>query len=311
MINFAVTQMVVKKYLTPKVIILYLIVLCAPLFFMTQGIQDIPFLKTSVLELKTEYIFGFLLFSGFVWVSGACIGIFSSLICSSFVAEEASDKTLLLMVSKPVSRTGFLLSKFTGFLILALIYSVLSAFASIYAITSFLNLDLLTFFRMLQAVPSLIGFSILVSLFFGSLGVFFSSLTSSKLKVVVPVIGILVFSFFVFAPVRGIARDNGIYSGQVLEFTDLGYDFGNLYVSILKMNSVKTIPFIQSMLGMVTGVYKIPEHMVRIDFDQGFILENLERESYHSVSTSFAKLFLAVFLFLGSGVFYFKKRDIH
>lgn len=310
MINLAITHMVMKKYLTPKVLIIYLIVLCTPFFFMTQAIQDIPFLRTSVLELRIEYMFGFLLFSGFVWIS-ACMGIFSSLICSSFVAEEASDRTLLLMVSKPVSRFGFLFSKFLGFLILALIYSVLSAFASIYAITSFLNLDLITFFRMLQAVPSLICFSLLVSLVFGSLGLFLSSITSSKLKVILPIMGILVFSFFVFAPVRGIARENGIYSNQILEFIDLGYDFGNAYISLLESNGVKTIPFIQGMMGMITGVYKVPEHMVRIDFDQGFILESLEKESFHSVNESFAKLSLLIFLSLVTGSLYFRRRDIH
>jgi len=309
MLNKAIFAKMVRRYVNFKYLFLYLVAISVPLFFISGVAERLPFFNMTTLDFKAEYMLSIFLFISFVWICGAAIAMLSSVLCS-FIAEEAGDRTLLISVSKPVSRTSLILSKFLGFIVVMLIYSVISLLVSVYLLVSLLSLDIFTFLHLLPLSLILIPYSLLISIFFGSIALLFSSMSSSRLKVIIPIIILLVLTFFAMIPTRSILRSSNMYKG-VVEFIDVGYDMGNIYLSILEGMNIRLIPFIQTGLGTVSGVYEIPKDGVKIDFDHNFIMESLDKAKYHSKDESFLKILSFTFLSFLISLIWFNRRDVH
>ncbi len=310
-INLAIFKKTLFDFMKIKNIVIYLAIISLPLLLFSNLSEEGKMFLNLSMELKTEYLFGFFLIFSFFWVCGISISMLSIIMCSSFVAEEASDKTLLLMVSKPVSRTSMLFSKFLAFIVISLIFSMLSIFTSIYVWASAFNLDIYSLGKFFSLIPILVLYSVFVSILFGSLSAAISALFSSKIKVLIPMIAILMITFFAFIPIRGATQELGVYQSYFLDSIDLGYDLGNIYINTLESFNIKLIPFVQSIIGTFTGTYFIPKDGIRIDYDHGFILETLEKTGYHTLYYSFGKWIIMPIILISMGLIIFNKRDVH
>ena len=309
-INYAVFRKVLNDYLNVKNLLIYLVIVSIPSLFFTSLSEEAKLFSNLSLELKTEYMSGFFLLFSFFWICGISIVVLSSVVCSSFVAEEIANRTLLLLVAKPVNRTGLIISKFFAFMIIALVFSSVSIFFSIYLWTSLLNLDFYSLSRFASFVPLLIGYSFLVSLIFGSLATALSVVSSNKLRVILPVIAVLMLTFFALIPIRGALIQANVYESHAISLVDLGYDLGNVYISLLEASDVKLIPPLQTAVGTVTGVYEIPREGVKIDYDHGFVLPSLDRLEYRSFRHSLLKWTVIPLIFFAASLVVFERRDI-
>ncbi|MBR9681419.1 MAG: ABC transporter permease subunit [Candidatus Altiarchaeota archaeon] len=310
LINKAIFKKTLSDALNLKRVLIYLVVVLLPQFLFVNVSKEAQMFSNLGMALKTEFLIGFFLIFAFVWVCGIAPAIMSSLICSSFVAQEEADGTLLMMVSKPIKRVSLLLSKFLAFSLSALMLSALSLFASIYLWASFFGLDFYSLFRVLSLFPILTFYSVFVSLIFGSMSAALSTMFSSRMKALVPMILILVLTFFVFIPIRGAARDAGVYESFMLDKIDLGYDLGNVFVGALEVVGTRLVPFVQMVVGTFTGTFVVPEGGLLIDYDHGFILQSLQMVTYHSLGHSFLKWVLIPLLLVGLGILIFNRRDI-
>lgn len=310
MINKAIFEKTFKDFFSLKTILIYAVFLSVPLIIFSNVALEADFFNVTSLDLMVEYLFGFFSVFSYVWVCGMAIGILAAYFCSSMIAQEVNDRTILLLVTKPVSRASIFLSKFLAFLAAILVYSALSLFLSVYIWASVFELDIQSLWVFVSKIPYFFIYSVFVALFFGSISAAISALSSSRLKSIVPSVILVILAFFVFIQVRGVARNLGVYNG-ILSFSDVGYDFGNLYISTLEAGGVRFIPFMQGVLGTFTGTYKVPQEMVDIDYDQGVILPSLKRLNYRTPFSSLLKLIILPGLLTLLGLVVFVKRDIN
>lgn len=310
-INKAIFDKSLGDFLTPKRLLIYLVVVALPQLMFSNLSEEANMFSGLGMGLKTEFVIGFFLVFAFVWVCGVAPAVLASLMGASFVAQEEADGTLLVLVSKPVRRVDIFLSKFAAFTVAALAFSASSLLVSLYIWASAFKLDFYSFFRVLALFPVLVVYCLLVCLLFGSIAAAISALFSSRLKALVPAVVIVMVTFFVFIPIRGAARSSGIYQSFLLDAVDLGYDLGNIYVGLLEKAGTRLVPIAQMVVGTFTGTFKVPEGGMPIDYDHGFILPTLEAAAYHSLLHSGLKWLALPTLLILLGLWIFRRRDIN
>jgi len=309
MINRAIFERTVSDFTKLRTVLIYLVALSVPLLIFANFASEAPFFSVTSLDLRAEYIFGFFSVLSYIWVAGVAIALLSAVFCSSLIAGEVADRTILLLVTKPVRRVEIFLSKFLAFIVAIVIYSAISLLVAIYIWASFFELDVTSLSLFLSKAPLFFLYSLFVALFFGSLSAAISTISSSRLKAILPSILLIILAFFVFIQVRGAARSLGSYRG-LLSFLDVGYDFGNIYVTTLERGGVKFIPFMQTVIGTFTGVYDVPREGIKIDYDHGLILPSLDRLYYRSPTESFLKLTVLPIVLTALGLLIFSRRDV-
>lgn len=116
----------------------YILVVMYPSFGKLQALKD--YFEVMPMFLKAllgDEISDFTTLKGFMTVEFFnttwlyIMGIFSCLLAGSLVAEETEKKTLEILFSTAVSRTGFIISKFVAFLTL-LVFLSIASFVGIY-----------------------------------------------------------------------------------------------------------------------------------------------------------------------------------
>ena len=116
----------------------YIFVLIYPLIAKIQAFKDYieampSFLKAFLGEEIVDFtsLQGFLTVEFFNTTWLFITGIFSCLFAGSLVAEETEKKTLEILFSTGITRTGYILAKFSGFLTL-LVFLSLASFLGLY-----------------------------------------------------------------------------------------------------------------------------------------------------------------------------------
>lgn len=309
--NEAIFRKSLGDFLTPRRLLIYLVVVSLPQLMFANLSGEANMFTSLGMGLKTEFIMGFFLIFAFVWVCGVAPAVLSSLMGASFVAQEEADGTLLVLVSKPVRRVDIFLSKFAAFALASLAFAASSLLVSLYIWASAFKLDLYSFFRVLSMFPILLIYCMLVCLLFGSISAAISTMFSSKIKALVPVILVVLLTFFVFIPIRGGARAAGVYQSFMLDAVDLGYDLGNIYIGLLEKTGTRLVPYVQMVVGTFTGTFVVPEGGMLIDYDHGFILPSLKKATYHSLFHSLLKWLVLPALLVVLGLWIFRRRDIN
>jgi len=308
---YVVFEKALKDNLKIKYLAIYIAIALLPFLMFANLSEEAKLFSTLNVELRAEYIAGFYTIFSFFWLAGIALAVLAVFICSGFVADELANRTLLLMSSKPIKRTHFILAKFAAFFITALLFAFLSFFFSIYLWASLFNLDIFSFSKFLPFILPLLFYSVFVILVFGSLATALSTIFSTRMKALLPLIAMIMLAFFAFIPIRSAAQSLGVYNKYYLDMLDLGYDLGNIYINMLDSYGIKLIPPMQSVMGTFTGVYKIPRHGLRIDYDHGIILRELEKTRYHSLKHSMVKWLIAPAILLLIGIFLFNRKDVH
>ena len=207
------------------------------------------------LEMQTHSLVGYFLLISFMWIAGFYIAYVITTSGMDFVSKEEEEGTLLLMVSKPISRFQFILGKFLALLVTTLLLELVILFGSILVLWVLLGLDAEVIRALVGLVPWIFLYSIIAALLFNALTIAISTLFKGRvLKTVLTML--LVMLIFGAGPFLRTLWPS-TYEDYHLYYVDPGYHLGNTYVSIsTRAESGRMTPQTQAYLGIFTGTYK-------------------------------------------------------
>ena len=228
-----------------------------PVWFMAYVVWRGSFQAgTMALPMQTGFLAGYFLVISFLWMTGFYLAYL--LIGTSgleLIDGERQKGTLLLIVSKPISRLHFLLGKFLALVVTSLLLEAIVLLGSILVFVLVLGIDPDTAAALWGLMPWMFLFSVLATLFFASLSIAMSTLVSSNLTRTVAFLAILILVFAAGIVVR--VGWPGTYEDYHLYYVDGGYNLGNAYVMLLdQAETGRMTPQSQAWLGLTTGAYK-------------------------------------------------------
>ena len=177
------------------------------------------------LEMQTHTLVGYFLLISFIWTAGFYIAYVITTSGMDFVSKEEEEGTLLLMVSKPISRFQFILGKFLALLVTTLLLELVILFGSILVFWGLLGLDAEIIRTLVGLVPWIFLYSVIVAILFDALTIAMSTLFKSRvLKTVLTLL--LVMLIFGVGPILRIGWPS-TYENYHLYYVDPGYHLGN------------------------------------------------------------------------------------
>ena len=222
---------------------------------------------------------------------------------ASLISEEIKSGTMLLLVSKPISRGEILWGKYLALLFYNLIISLTSL--GVVCLTAFLKhpfYDIIPFFW------TQFLFSVIVIAFFGTLTMGLSMVfRNAKTTAVIPLMLLLVmtFLFFIVRPFLMMPTPNGdLYyeAFQIYNF-DLGYHFMNIYVWLYE-TFISHPPEGMIWWLVAWGIYTI-------EYDELFPEFEIRTKTHYQpphISLVIILIFAAIVIIIGFVIY--KRRDI-
>jgi ABC-type transport system involved in multi-copper enzyme maturation permease subunit len=250
---------------------------------------------TMSLEMQIHSLVGYFLLISFMWIAGYYIAYVITASGIDFVSKEEQEGTLLLMVSKPISRFQFILGKFLALLVTTLLLELVILFGSIVVFWVLLGLDADIIRPLIGLVPWIFLYSIIVVILFSALAIAISTLFKGNvIKTVLT--ALLIMLIFGLGPILRVTWPSN-YESYHLYYIDPGYHLGNTYVALSdQAEGGRMTPQIQAYLGIFTGTYRAGmEEMVlamftgsseSFDPDIGAMPPSLEKTNYLNPAVS-------------------------
>ncbi len=207
------------------------------------------------LEMQTHTLVGYFLLISFMWIGGFYIAYMIIVSGMDFVSKEEEGGTLLLMVSKPISRFQFILGKSLALLLTTLLIELVVLFGSIVVFWALLELDPEIVRALLGLLPWIFLYSVVVAILFDALTIAISALFKGQVLKTALSMLLVMLVFGVGSILRTVWPST--YENYHLYYIDPSYHLGNAYVSTtVQAESGRMTPQIQAYLGIFTGTYK-------------------------------------------------------
>lgn len=306
---FKRTAIVIKKtfqdiYSLKKIIITLIVISIFPLIFVLLP-TTVDFGLISPNHAAT--IIGFaLVFPAFFWTLGLVYTIIIGTSGAPLIAEEIKSGTMLLLVSKPISRIKIFIGKY----IAVYLYGMLISFFSIFAIGwigVFIksgNID--HFISLIPFLTALYIYSLFILFLFTSITMALSSIFKKARSTSTLVILISILSYVAFLLIRTLTGQ--LYVTFQLYHFDLGYHLGNIFILFVEtFNAVPPSISWQMWFANITGVYSLG---TSIDPDQNINLGGLEKTNFYLPVFSLLIWILIAALLLVFGIWSLRKREI-
>ncbi|MHA1472307.1 MAG: ABC transporter permease [Promethearchaeota archaeon] len=306
---FKRTAIVIKKtfkdvFSFKKTIIILIVVVIFPLIVVLLP-TSVDFGLISPNHAAT--IVGFaLMFPAFFWTLGLVYTIIIGTSGAPLIAEEVKSGTMLLLVSKPISRIKIFIGKY----IAVYLYGMLLSFFSIFMIgwigvfVKSGNID--HFISLIPFLTALFLYSLFVLFLFTSITMAFSSIFKKARSASILIIFISILTYIAFLLIRTLTGQ--FYVTFQLYHFDLGYHLGNVFILFIEtLNAIPPSISWQLMFANITGVYSIG---TSIDPDQNINLGGLEKTNYYLPVFSLLIWILIAALLLVFGIWSLKKREI-
>ena len=287
-----------------KTIIILIVIVIFPLIVvLTPTSVDFGLISPN----HAATIIGFaLMFPAFFWTLGLVFTIVIGTSGAPLIAEEVKSGTMLLLVSKPISRIEIFIGKY----IAVYLYGMLLSFFSIFVIgwigvfVKSGNID--HFFSLIPFLTALFIYSLFILFLFTSITMAFSSIFKKARSASILIIFISILSYIAFLLIRTLTGP--FYSTFQLYHFDLGYHLGNVFILFIEtLNAVPPSISWQTMFAMITGVYSLG---TSTDPDQNINLGGLEKTNYYLPVFSLLIWILIAALLLVFGIRSLKKREI-
>ena len=247
-----------------------------------------------------------LVFPVFFWTLGIVFTIVIGTSGAPLIAEEIKTGTMLILISKPITRTRIFLGKYIAVFLLGMVLSFIAIF-SIGWITVLINSGNIDhFISLIPFLTALYLYSLFILFLFTSITMALSSILKKSKTVSVVIILIIIVSFVAFQFLRTIV--GGFYEDLQLYHFDLGYHLGNVFIFFMEtFNAVPPSISWQNLFALLTGVYKFTNI---IDPDQRIDLGGLEKTNYYLPIFSLLIWIIIAVLLLVVGIYKLKKREI-
>jgi len=306
---FKRTTIVIKKtfqdiFSFKKFIVMIVIMLLIPfLYFMGGSAVNFglisPFHAATVISMS-------LVFPLFFWSLGLAYTIFIGTSGAPLIAEELKSGTMLILISKPISRIKIFLGKYIGVYLFGMILSFISIFVIGWMGVLLRSRNIEHFISLIPFLTALYLYSLLILFLFTSITMALSSIFKKSRNASLGILLIVIFSYLAFLIIRQIAGQS--YAIFQLYHFDLGYHLGNIF--ILFIESLDAIPpstSWQQVFGLLTGVFTIDSPT---DPDQNINLGGFEKTNYYLPINSLLIWLLIAILLLIFGLISLKKREI-
>jgi hypothetical protein len=259
--------------------------------FLSQVAWKEPFQAGNMsLEMQTSFVVGYFVIISFFWMTGFCLAYLvvgtSGL---ELIDQERRKGTLLLMVSKPIRRSQFLLGKFLALVLTSMLLESVILPVSVLVVWASLGLEADTVSALLRVLPWVFLFSLLVIFTFAAVSMSLSILVRSSL-VRNAVLTLIVLMTFAAGPIMRMGWPE-IYEDYRLYYMDGSYNLGNAFMLMLdQAETGRLTPQSQAWLGITTGAFKAgTEELLTVlgaggtgavDPDIGAMPPSLERTTY-------------------------------
>ena len=214
------------------------------------------------------------------------------------ISEELRSGTLLFLVSKPISRTKIILSKFIALFIFGITISFLSlSIICIMALIKYSFVDIGAYLGLFFL------YSLIITLFFGGITMGLSSIFSRPRNVLLLPLALVIFSFLVmmmFKPLLLYATDNW-YEDLLLYNFDIGYHFSNIFLWLGESFDPELLNYFQ-MIFLMFGI-------IKMEISESWEISYVRTDYYHPVVSLLFLIGIAGILII-IGVISLKKRDI-
>ncbi|MFX1309804.1 MAG: ABC transporter permease [Promethearchaeota archaeon] len=215
------------------------------------------------------------------------------------ISEEMKSKTMLYLVSKPITRTKIILAKFAA----AFLFGMIVSFSSL-SIICIIALFRYSFTDISAFLGMNFIYSIIIIFFFGGMSIGLSSIFKKPGNVPLIPIMIIILSFFIFMSFRPMLMGYGFGVNLYEKFTlynfDIGYHFANIFMWI----SESFVPQIRNYLGMLFFMFGI----VKMEYTgEGF--EYSSTYYYHPIASCIYLIVIAGIILI-VGIIILNKRDI-
>jgi len=208
------------------------------------------------LEMQTSRLVDHFMIVSFFWMAGYFLAYLVVGVSGlELVDREYERGTLLLMVSKPISRTQLLLGKYVALVLTGLLLEAIILLGSVLLFWGLLGLDPDIVSALLRLLPWIFLLSLFVILLFASISIAMSTMIANDVvrSVVFTVVVLVAYSG---GPIMR-AQWNDYYEDYYLYYIDASYNLGNAYVRLLEQTETGRItPQYQAWLGLATGAYK-------------------------------------------------------
>jgi len=230
--------------------------------------------------------------------------IILTVIGAPLIAEELKSRTMLTLISKPISRGEILATK----------YLALTCFG---LVINFISLSLITLTALWKYPFEGIGeffiinllFSLVVQFFFQTLAIGFSSLVRKTRSALLFPLLLIIITFFVLMTFRPFFfyiyigdSEDPIYVQFQLYHYDLGYHLFNTYTGIIE-NTSGDVPINMKFFFYMMGIYTQ-------NYNEETWEATFTRNNYYSPLGSLILLFAIALGIMLLGYFIFRRRDI-
>ncbi len=238
-----------------RVLIMHALGLTPAWFFPLVTWQALFSRGSMSLDMQTSYLAGYFVLITFLWTAGFFLSYL--LVGSSglgMISSEEDRGTLLIMLSKPISRTQLLLGKYLALVATTLVYELSILLGSILILTLMLDLDQQVVSELIGMAPAVMIYSAVLAVLFAALSVLFSGVIRSG-PARGAVFTTLLLYVFVAGPVMRIAWPD-TYDDYRVYYVDAGYNMGNTFLTMLGgAESDLMTPHGQAIFGITTGTF--------------------------------------------------------
>lgn len=290
-----------KIFTIPKALIFIIAAIIVP--FLVADAADV---RNYPMEIQTLMLRDVLFFVTYFWVAGIVLVFFASWIITDFVAGEVSRGTLLSLITKPIHRWEVIFGKFLAYLIFITIMETITIFITIYVLVTVSGSHLSVIGELVQYIPILLLFALFVALVFGTIPLVLSTISKSRVLVMIIMAALVIVMYFGFYIIRSGNPD--YYVDYQLYHFDLGYHMGNIFNSFAEGANIQLTPTFQEQMGLFAGTHKLGVSLE--EPDQGFQLASIPLTNYYSKFSSWVIWTLIPFGLGFLTIFKLNKKEI-
>ncbi len=228
------------------------------------------------LAIQRMFLRDIFLLLTYAWTAGIVLAFSAASSASGFIAKEAKEHTLLILISKPVRRIEILFGKFSAYVVNMLMLEALALTITSYLIVYLSGMDLSLWWELLATIPSLLVFVVIVIVIFGAIPMALSATSSSPGRIMLGMAGLATFMYFGFLFIRQVL--GSYYEDYWLYSIDLGYHLGNIYIYLLSAFDLNPGYFFQMTMAIFSGVYRFD--MMPMDEDQNIMVQMETTDSF-------------------------------
>lgn len=272
----------------------------AGLFFsnFNYGIVN-PTNAATVLSVSLVLLF-------YIWTFGLVYSMLAGTSGAPLISEEVDSGTLLILISKPITRVHLFLGKFLALILYGVLLSLVGLFTIGWGATLITSGNINHFIALIPFLIAMFFYSVFVLFLFGSISMAFSSIYEKPRMATIITALLIIFVFLGFLMIR--IFPGSIYSTFQLYHVDLGYHLANVFVFFIETFEAIPPSFTwHSAFGIYAGIFT---QQSVVDPDQGINLGGLTKTNYyHPIASLLIWIGIALILLI-FGLMRLRKREI-